>query len=418
MENPNEDQNQIATSSTLMGSSGRPVPVEDMDVQFSELSNAATASGSNERASDQASNILADDVIAPLAISVIADMNCEVDAEPRQPPGSSQRQPSANEDLTLNLQAQDIEKTTQYFCGICQENVQVNKCCKKAAHKECLYTSELDITNCKCFERDRTVNQSDFPASSTSSSKKPSMNDDVSDTWENLPLQTFPHHSEVFSLACVICKRAEIFVKSPCCESHYHPHCLKQYREKVCATCIYCRRLMQFSTQLNDQLRTLWGGRGNSGGGDESGSNGGGGGGGHDGDGEGNSEGGDAGVRVDDDAVGENNYGSDSQGGGYGRGWSDNMEGDEGGGVDDGGGGDDDGGGGDDDGGGGSGRDSPLPPPPPPPSPVWMLSPPLHPLPLPPWPQLADDDENSEGGVDDEGRNESSGDEHPWRAWY
>ncbi|XP_022797258.1 uncharacterized protein LOC111335577 isoform X4 [Stylophora pistillata] len=358
---------------------------------------------------------LADDVIAPLATGVIADINCEVDAEPRQPPGSSQRQPSTNEDLTLNLQAQEIEKSTQYFCGICQENVQVNKCCKKAAHKECLYTSELDITNCKCFERDRTVNQSDFPAASTSSSKKPSMNDDVSDTWENLPLQTFPHHSEFLSLACVICKREEIFVKAPCCEGHYHPHCLNQYRENGYTTCMYCRRLMQFSTQLNDQSRTLWGGRGNSGGGDDSGSNGGGGGGGggHDGDGEGNSEGGDAGVRVDDDAVGENNYGgSDSQGGGYGRGWSDNMEGDEGGGVDDGGGGDDDGGGGDDDGGGGSGRDSPLPPPSPPPSPVWLLSPPLHPLPLPPLPPLADnrdDDENSEGGVDDEGRNESSG---------
>lgn len=124
MENPNEDQDQIATSSTLMGSSGRPVPVEDIHVQFAELFNAATASGSNERASDQASNSLADDVIAPLATGVIADINCEVDAEPRQPPGSSQRQPSTNEDLTLNLQAQEIEKSTQYFCGICQENVQ------------------------------------------------------------------------------------------------------------------------------------------------------------------------------------------------------------------------------------------------------------------------------------------------------
>lgn len=37
MENPNEDQDQIATSTTLMGSSGRPVPVEDIHVEFSEV---------------------------------------------------------------------------------------------------------------------------------------------------------------------------------------------------------------------------------------------------------------------------------------------------------------------------------------------------------------------------------------------
>lgn len=190
MENPNEDQDQMAaTSATLTGSTELSVPVEDKHVEFSELFNAATASGSNERAS-----VLADDVIASLAHSVIGDINCELDAEIRQPPVSSQHQPSTNEDLMSNQQAQDVVKTSQCYCHICMEDVQVDECCNRTTCKDCLNASELNPTNCNYFERQGTVDQSGFPAASMLSSKQASSNDDLSDTWQNYPLQTFLYH--------------------------------------------------------------------------------------------------------------------------------------------------------------------------------------------------------------------------------
>lgn len=304
------------------------------------------------------------------------------------------------------------------------ENVQTNSCCQRTAHKDCLYACGWSLTNCNCFQRERTAHKIDYPAPSTSSYKQPSVNDDGSGTWEDHPLQTFPHHSEILSLFCEICGEEEIFIKSPCCKSEYHWHCLNQYRKRGYTTCIYCQLPMQFSQ--HDLLRLLWSGE------DDSGSSGG---------GRGAGRRGDDGGRVDDDIDGENDGGgSDSQEEGCGRGRSGSMEGDEGdggGGVDDGGGGvddgvvgvddgiggdddrvggvddevgrDNDGRSGDDDGGGVGGEGSPLSPPPP--LPLRLLLPPLHLLPLPPLPPSADnrdEEENSEGGVDNEGRNENS----------
>lgn len=383
MENTNEDQDQMSTSSTLTGSSGRSVPVEDVHVEFSELSNVANATGSNERVTDQASSTPGDGV-APHNTNVIGDINCEVDTEVRhqrsqvngnQPPVCSGRQPSTNEDLLLK-QAQDGEKNSHYCCGVCLENVQVNGCCQRVAHKECLHASGLSLTNCNCFHRKRTVNGIDYPAALTSS-KQPSTNDDVSDTWENHPLQTFPQHSKVLSLCCEICGKEEVLMKSLCCNSEYHQDCLNQCREEGHTNCLYCRCPMQEG-----------GGR-NGGGEDDSESNGGGRGRG----------GGLDGGRVDDDVVGENN-----NGGGDGREGHDRGD-DEG---DPGGGGDDDGG----CGGGGCGGGSPSPSQPPPPSPfLQLLLPPLNPLLFPPQPQSADDgdeEEDFERGVDDQGGNENS----------
>lgn len=56
MENPIEDQDQMFTSSTSMSSSERSLPVENVHVEFSEFSNAANATESNERVTGQASN--------------------------------------------------------------------------------------------------------------------------------------------------------------------------------------------------------------------------------------------------------------------------------------------------------------------------------------------------------------------------
>lgn len=345
MENSNESQDQMSTSPTSTGSAGRPVPVENIHVEFTELPNAAGA--------DQASNDLGDGV-APCTFSVIGDINCEVDTEIRhqgsqvngnQPPVCSERQPSTNEDFSLK-QAQDIEKNSHYYCGVCLENVQVNGSCQRVAHEECLHASGLSLTNCNCFHRKRTVNGIDYPAALTSPSKQPTTNDDVSDTWENHPLQTFPQHSKVLSLCCEICGKEEVFMKSLCCNSEYHQDCFNQCREEGHTNCLYCRCPMQE------------GGRRNGGGEDDSGSNGGGRGRG----------GGLDGGRVDDDVVGENN-----SGGGDGREGHDRGD-DEG---DPGGGGDDDGG----CGGSGFGGGSPLPSQPLPPSSfLQLLLPPLNPL--------------------------------------
>ena len=65
-------------------------------------------------------------------------------------------------------------------------------------------------------------------------------------------------------------------MKSLCCNSEYHQHCLNQCRERGHTTCLYCRCTMQPLPQMNCPLRRLWGGRRNAGGGDGSGSNGGG----------------------------------------------------------------------------------------------------------------------------------------------
>ncbi|RMX54539.1 hypothetical protein pdam_00004595 [Pocillopora damicornis] len=358
MENPNEDQDQMSTSSSLTGSSGRSVPVEDVHVEFSELSNVANATGSNERVTDQASNAPGDGV-APHNTNVIGDINCEVDTEVRH----QRSQVNGNQPPVMsetNMTRKRIPTIVVVFAW-------------------------------KMF-RKRTVNGIDYPAALTSS-KQPSTNDDVSDTWENHPLQTFPQHSKmvklivkrVLSLCCEICGKEEVFMKSLCCNSEYHQDCFNQCREEGHTNCLYCRCPMQE------------GGRRNGGGEDNSGSNGG---------GRGRGGGGLDGGRVDDDAVGENN-----NGGGDGR------EGDDRGGDDRGGDEGDPGGGGDDDGGcggggGGCGEGSPLPSQPPPPSPfLQLLFLPLNPLLFPPQPPSADDgdeEEDFERRVDYQGGNENS----------
>ena len=219
-------------------------------------------------------------------------------------------------------------------------------------------------------------------------------------------------------------------MKSLCCNSEYHQHCLNQCRERGHTTCLYCRCTMQPLPQMNCPLRRLWGGRRNAGGGDGSGSNGGGrgrgGGGGEGGEvgavggvvvgggvaGRGGGEGGELGAvggvvvgagvaggggqekggegrghhggRVDVNSLGENNHG----GGGDGEGGSEIMEGDEG-----------------DPGGGVSGGGLPLP------SLQQLFL--FHCQPrLPPHSPSAydrDEEEGFERRVDDQGGNKNSG---------
>ena len=183
---------------------------------------------------------------------------------------------------------------------------------------------------------------------------------------------------------------------SPCCDAHYHYHCIDQYIENGYTTCPHCQGPLQPIPQMNGPLRTPPGGGGaaaGAAGGAAEGAAGGGGRGHH-------------GRRVGVNALGENNprEGADIQEGGDGKGESENMEGDE---DDPGGGGDDDGGGG---GGGGSAGGSPLPSEPPPDLLFQQLllllgmSPPLFPPPT----NDGDEEEYYERRVDDQGVYENS----------
>ena len=60
MENPNGDQDQMSTSSTLTGSSGRSVPVEDVHVEFSEVKRNHNLSYLRELDFSQSCNLLID----------------------------------------------------------------------------------------------------------------------------------------------------------------------------------------------------------------------------------------------------------------------------------------------------------------------------------------------------------------------